>query len=156
MSIIALPGNELAACRRQDALAAAAATSREGRASLVRRLRDGRGLFENAWADELYLSSMGVRAHGRGRGHGKRILAELLRHGVRQGFRGFALDVSAGNTAATELCAAVGFRSEHQSHAEHAGLTYVRMAPEADNGLELEELDCAVPSRPFTGNPSGR
>jgi ribosomal protein S18 acetylase RimI-like enzyme len=153
---IALPGDELPACRRQDALAAAAATSAEARASLLGRIRDAQGLFEEVSADELYLSRLGVRAHARGRGHGKRIVAEFLRQGIRQGFRRFVLDVSADNTPALELYAGVGFRSEHQRHAKHAGLTYMRMALDADNEFELEELSRAARSQPFTGDQSGR
>jgi hypothetical protein len=72
----------------------AAAAARAGRehASVVRRFRDGRRLFEDVSADESFLSSM----------------------------------VSAGNTAATELYAAV------------------------------EEPSSAAPSRQFARDPSGR
>jgi GNAT superfamily N-acetyltransferase len=90
---IALPGAELARCRREDALALVAATAREQRWALARRLRQGRALFPELTADDFYLSRMGVRAGARRRGYGKAIVDEFLRQGRQQGFRRFRLDV---------------------------------------------------------------
>lgn len=127
---IAVPGAELAQCRLQDALAAAAATSPERRPALALRLRQARAQFPEVAADDFYLSRMGVLAGARRRGYGKTIIREFLENGTRRGFGRFTLDVSADNAAAIELFRSAGFREERRQHARDAGMTYVRMALE--------------------------
>jgi ribosomal protein S18 acetylase RimI-like enzyme len=127
---IALAGAELAQCRLQDALAAAAATSSERHSALARRLRQGRALFPEVTADDFHLSRMGVLAEARRRGYGRMIVREFLENGTRRGFRRFTLDVSADNVAAIELYRSAGFREERRQQLHEAGMTYVRMALE--------------------------
>jgi ribosomal protein S18 acetylase RimI-like enzyme len=128
---IALPGAELAQCRREDALAVVAATASERRRALALRLKQGRALFPEVKVDDLYLSRMGVLAEARGRGYGRATVQEFLRQGRQRGFRRFTLDVWAGNAAAVRLYRSVGFRTESERHVGDPGLTYVRMALES-------------------------
>lgn len=132
---IAIPGGELARCRMQDALAAAAAAPGQ-RSVLVRKLRVGRTLFPEVAADEFYLSRMGVVTQARRRGYGRAIVREYLRDGRRRGFGRFTLDVWSGNLAAIELYRSFGFRAEQQHHARDVEMTYVRMALEPATALE--------------------
>jgi ribosomal protein S18 acetylase RimI-like enzyme len=132
---IAIPGGELARCRMQDALAAAAAAP-EQRSLVARKLRLGRGLFAEVHADELYLSRMGVVAQARRRGYGKAIVREYLRNGALRGFRRFTLDVCSGNLAAIELYRSFGFRAEREHQVRDVEMTYVRMALEVSTAQE--------------------
>jgi ribosomal protein S18 acetylase RimI-like enzyme len=111
---IALSGSELARCRMQDAVAAAAAAPPDSRSSVVARLRRGRELFVEVQPDVLYLSRMGVLPQARRRGYGAAIVPEYLRRGLRSGFRRFAPDVWWANDAAIRLYRSVGFRAERR------------------------------------------
>jgi ribosomal protein S18 acetylase RimI-like enzyme len=137
---IALPGAELAYCRMQDALAAAAAVPPERRSALIGRLRLGHELFGDVRPDDFYLSRMGVLHHARRRGYGKALVSEYLRQGIRRGFRRFTLDVSSGNDAAIDLYRSAGFAPERQHHASRAGMTYVRMVRDVSRA-SFEGLD---------------
>jgi ribosomal protein S18 acetylase RimI-like enzyme len=129
---IAMSGPELAACRRQDALAAMQAAGRAERASVLARMRLARGLFGTISAQEFYLSKMGVLPDHRGAGRGVTIVRQYLDVGAASGFRRFRLDVWAGNTAAVRLYKAAGFRVLRESSLlGRADLTYLDMALEA-------------------------
>lgn len=127
---IALTGAELAHCRLQDALAAAAATPAGERSALARRLRSGRSLFPAVGAGDLHLSRMGVLPAARGRGYGRAILNAFLEEGRMRGFSRFTLDVSADNAAALALYRSAGFREQGRQRLYPAEMTYVRMALE--------------------------
>jgi ribosomal protein S18 acetylase RimI-like enzyme len=124
---IALIGAELARCRIEDAVAAVAAAPHERRASLVARLRLGRGLFGDVLPDDFYLSRMGVLPHARGRGYGKALVREYLRQGMERRCGRFALDVSSRNHAAIELYRSVGFVPQRCDRISEVPMTYVRM-----------------------------
>jgi ribosomal protein S18 acetylase RimI-like enzyme len=138
--LIALTGAELARCRMQDAVAAAAAAAPEGRASLVARLSVGRKLFGDVLLDDFYLSRMGVLPHARRCGYGKAMVREYLRQGMERGLGRFVLDVSSGNDAAIQLYRSVGFLLEQRRHVPDVGMTYARMVLEM-SAASRERLD---------------
>jgi hypothetical protein len=130
---IALGGEELRQCRRADALAAMETAGRQGRGTLVARMRQTQELFGPVPADAFYLSKMGVVAAARREGRGGQIVHEYLSTGTALGFRRFCLDVCAGNAAAVRLYRAAGFRVGRSGSSQQPAMTYLRM------GLELEQ-----------------
>jgi ribosomal protein S18 acetylase RimI-like enzyme len=155
---IALTGAELARCRMQDAVAAAAAPP-EGHASLVARLSVGRKLFGDVLPDHFYLSRMGVLPHARRCGYGRAIVHEYLRQGMGRGFGRFALDVSSGNDAAIQLYRSVGFVLEQRHHVPDVGMTYARMVLEVGSrsrtGLVATARADAAPAGDRVGPVAG-
>jgi ribosomal protein S18 acetylase RimI-like enzyme len=137
---IALTGAELARCRMQDAVAAAAAAPPERRTSLVARLRLGSGLFGDVPPDDFYLSRMGVLPHARRYGYGTAMVHEYLRQGMQRGLGRFTLDVSSGNEAAIQLYRSIGFAAEHRHHIPDVGMAYLRMVLEVSRA-SFERLD---------------
>jgi ribosomal protein S18 acetylase RimI-like enzyme len=129
---IALPGSELNACRRLDALATVQAAGPEERGSMLARMRQARGLFPTVSNQEFYLSKMGVLPGHRGAGHGAAIVREYLDIGAALGFRRFRLDVWAGNRPAVHLYEAAGFRTLRESSPHPARMTYLDMALERE------------------------
>jgi ribosomal protein S18 acetylase RimI-like enzyme len=138
---IALAGPDLQACRRADTLAALQAASQEGRRTLASRIRQSQELFGPVGVDEFYLSKLWVAAGFRRAGHGTRILQEYLRTGMAQGFRRFRLDVWAQNRPAVELYLAAGFGVLRQSSSERAGMTYLNMALEPPEGVDVAPVE---------------
>lgn len=143
---IAMPGSELAACRRLDALASMQAAERAQRDSVLARMRLAHGLFGSLSAQDFYLSKMGVLSGHRGAGHGATIVRQYLDLGAELGFQRFRLDVSAGNRAAVRLYEAAGFRVLRESSLPGQGdMTYLDMALEPgskgyeDNPMPLED-----------------
>jgi ribosomal protein S18 acetylase RimI-like enzyme len=133
---IALGGADLQACRQADTLAALQAAGRDGRSRLGERIRVGRHLFAGVAADEFYLSRLGVAIAFRRAGHGARILQKYLGAGVARGFRRFRLDVSAENRPAVELYRAFGFQVLREASDDRAGMAYLNMALELDEGAD--------------------
>ena len=127
---IALPGSELADCRRTDAVATVQAVRPGERGSVLARMRSARGLFTSISAQEFYLSKMGVAPGHRGAGHGATIVRQYLEVGATLGFRRFRLDVWDGNRAAVRLYRAAGFRVLRESSIDQGRMTYLDMALE--------------------------
>jgi ribosomal protein S18 acetylase RimI-like enzyme len=130
---IALPGSELADCRRMDAVATMQAVAPEERRSVLARMRSARGLFTTLSAQDFYLSKMGVVPHHRGAGHGATMVRQYLDVGIALGYRQFRLDVWAGNRAAVHLYEAAGFRVLRESSVDQGRMTYLDMALEHDS-----------------------
>lgn len=134
---IALPGSELADCRRTDAVATMQAVAPEERRSVLARMRSARGLFTTVSAQEFYLSKMGVVPDHRGAGHGATIVRQYLDDGAALGFRRFRLDVWARNRPAIHMYEAAGFRVLRESSLNQDRMSYLDMALEHDSPQDL-------------------
>jgi len=128
---VALPGAELAACRKADAVALLRETESSERPAFVERLAAVRSLFAPVEEREWYLSKLAVAPARRGRGLGGRLADAYLAAGAEQGFTRFRLDVDAGNAAALGLYESRGFRVAHDRSSETAGLRYLGLVREA-------------------------
>jgi ribosomal protein S18 acetylase RimI-like enzyme len=138
---IALGGQDLEVCRRADTLAALQAAGREGRSLVAERIQQGRELFAPVAKDEFYLSKLWVASAFRRAGHGGRLLREYVRTGMAQGFRRFRLDVWAQNRPAVELYRTAGFEVLRESSDRRAGMTYLHMALEPPEGVEVAPIE---------------
>jgi ribosomal protein S18 acetylase RimI-like enzyme len=138
---IALAGDELADCRRADAVAIIQTLPSEERDSVLARMRSARSLFTTLSAQEFYLSKIWVVPHHREAGHGATIVQRYLDLGAASGFRRFRLDVWAGNRPAIRLYEAAGFRMVRASSVDQGRMTYLDMALERDPPRDLPILE---------------
>jgi ribosomal protein S18 acetylase RimI-like enzyme len=127
---VALPGAELAACRKADAVALLQETESSERRAVMERLAAVRSLFAPVAEGEWYLSKLAVLPARRGRGLGGRLADAYLAAGAEQGFTRYRLDVDAGNTAALGLYESRNFRIAHDRSSEAAGLRYLGLVRE--------------------------
>ena len=127
-AFVALGGDELARCRKADAMAMLSAARGEERERLLARMRAVRGLFPAVRPDEFYLSKVGVAAERRAGGLGRALVAAYVAAGRAAGFSRFRLDVSADNRAAVGLYRSMGFQIDRQSVGAGGRLTYLAMA----------------------------
>ena len=127
---VALPGAELAACRKADAVALLQETESSARRAVMERLAAVRSLFAPVAEAEWYLSKLAVLPARRGRGLGGRLADAYLAAGAEQGFTRYRLDVDAGNTAALGLYESRNFRIAHDRSSEAAGLRYLGLVRE--------------------------
>jgi GNAT superfamily N-acetyltransferase len=128
---IALPGSELADCRRADAVATVQAVKPEQRGSVLARMRSARGLFR-ASAEEFYLSKMGVAPSHRGIGHGATMVRRFLEVGGALGFSPFPAGRLGRKPACHRLYEAAGFRVLRKSSVDQGRMTYLAMVLQHD------------------------
>jgi len=124
---VAVPGGDLAACRRADTVALLSATDRAGRVALTARLREGDVLFPPAQPDQLYLSKVWAPRPAQGFGHGLPLLREFMRQGRDGGFARLRADVMTDNVALQRFGEFLGWRVGPAATSGVTGLSYVMM-----------------------------
>jgi ribosomal protein S18 acetylase RimI-like enzyme len=125
---IAMPGAELAACRRLDAAALTMSGNRERRELISQRLELTSDLFPAVGEAEFYLSKMWVDPDHQGAGYASVLMEHYLCAGRRRGFTQFRLDVCADNDRAIRIYRRFGFQELRECSAPEAGLRYLAMA----------------------------
>ena len=124
---IANPGQELSRCTTADVLALLKRAPASERAEAAERIKKALGVFPPVGADEYFLSSIGVRADCRRRGHGKRLVEAYLAQGRAAGYRRFRLNVQAENRPAVHLYESFGFEVTSEPMAAQGRMKYWAM-----------------------------
>jgi GNAT superfamily N-acetyltransferase len=128
---VALPGAEVASCRKADTLALLRELEKRERDAVLRRLAAVRSLFAPVAANEWYLSKLAVASPFRGLGLGRRLVERYLAAGAERGFSRYRLDVDAADDAAVELYRSYAFRVVHDASSEEAKMRYLGMCRES-------------------------
>lgn len=125
---IALAGEELMRCRRADLAALMRYDNRMDLGALRSRMRQANSVFLSVTSDEFYLSKLGVIHVERGRGLGRAVAMEFMRHARNNGWRRLCLDVWSQNHAAIRLYRSLGFYAVNEVLNSEMGCSYFRMA----------------------------
>lgn len=127
--IIALPGADLAHCRRADfaAFCRDLGSSPEADEVIEEVVTASAELFPAVPDDELYISRVAVDPARRGHGVGRMLVRHALETFGDRGSRACRLDVSADNRAAIRAYEAAGLEILATSHSPTAGMTYCAM-----------------------------
>lgn len=135
---VAVPGAELARCRRVDPLLISRALRSQGVRLPAERLTEAHGLLAPVSDEELYLSKLGIASAFRGRGLGRVALERFLADGREAGFGRFRLDVSEDNVAAVRLYESAGFEVVERRSAAHLRFLSMQKSTPLPGGAALE------------------
>lgn len=138
--IIALSGNELRQCRRNDFFTLFNFARQQADSSaIILRIKYAHQFFPNVSDDEYYLSRIGVQNGNRGQGVGKRLLQTYLQLGEKKGFTKFRLDVATDNIRAIRLYTSAGFTISNISAVAEIPFRYYSMALTINNLKSIYE-----------------